>query len=148
MVIPTHHELALEVTLTARILSWPASDAQASIPPRIGAWSRRYRFVDVVARLALDCFTPRVQIEHLRILVAKDGMPAPINPRIYGGKVLRGAAAVGTRSEWDRAQIEAWLHQPGPDAPVVAALEIAPPAPQSLRDEMAARAIRMVGGRA
>lgn len=131
--------------MSAQIIEFTPS-APASAPARIGVWSRRYRFAEVVARLAFDCFSPRVQIEHLRTLVRKDGMPAPINPRIYGGRVLRGADAICARSEWDRAQLEAWLHRPGPDAPPV---EIAhAPAPQSLRDEMAARAARMAGGRA
>ena len=131
--------------MTAQILSWPAPAAQET-PRRIGAWSRHYRFADVVSRLALGCFSTRVQIEHLRVLVRKDGMPAPVNPRIRGGQVLRGADAVCARSQWDRAQLEAWLDRPGPDAPPMAGQIIA--APQSLRNEMAARAARMAGGRA
>ena len=117
----------------------------AGAADRRHAGPRRYRFAEMIQRLALVDYSERSQIEHLRQLVRLDGLPAPINPRLRAGGVLRGADAVGRRSWWDAAEVDAWLARPGPGAPPAPGAIAIPAARGSLHDEMRARAAALAG---
>lgn len=108
---------------------------------------RRYRLIDLVHRLALEDLSSRQQLVRLRQLARLDGLPLPINPRVWGDQVRRGAAAICSSSLWDAAAIDAWLHRPGPGHPPIPAAAAALPSPViDLHAAMRARAIRIATG--
>lgn len=130
----------------AQVLHFPVQ-APASPPPAglasVLRTRRRYRFADMVRLVGLEDFEPRTQVDHLRKLAAQCGLPLPRNPRVHGGKIMRGAAAIGQRSNWCALEIDAWLdgqHTPPPSAGALPA-----PAGPAVRAECRQRARLLAG---
>jgi hypothetical protein len=112
---------------------------------RRGRYARRYRFVDMVHALALESYSQRVQIDRLRALAKQSGLPTPLNHRVWQGRPIFGADAICIRSEWDAAEVEAWLHAPdGPGLPPIPPAMAMPAPVYDLHAEMKRRA---AGGR-
>ncbi|QQN75026.1 hypothetical protein [Croceicoccus sp. YJ47] len=101
---------------------------------------RNYRLSDMARLLGMEDNHPRTIIERLRLLAEQMGLPLPRNPRIYRGKIQRGAMAIGAKSQWDAAAVEHWLDRP--TCPPGGAAK-APPAPSNLRAVMADRAQKL-----
>lgn len=139
--------------MSADLLSFPSrpafagSDAIAR-PARFGGSCltalRRYRLADLVAVLALEALVRRSQIDRLRQLARIDGLPLPLNPRIWAGQRCRGAEAICAASEWDAAEVDAWLHRPG--FPPPAAQGTVPDLPLDLHAAMRSRAVVLAAG--
>jgi hypothetical protein len=151
----------VEATLTAQVFDFPhpalpgarAQAAAASASPASARLSgfrprRFYRFADLVRMLALDdpAVTIRTQIEYLRRMHLQSGMPLPVNPRWWAGRLQHGAAMIGQRSKWCALEIDAWAEgeRTPPGAPPSAA-GAAPPFPPLARQDMAARAQLLAG---
>lgn len=103
---------------------------------------RRYRFADLVRLLALEGLSRATQVDRLRLLFRNGRIPAPLNSRVWAGKLVEGDKAISAASVWDAADVDAHLHQPGPTTPAPAAL---PPRPAGLRDAMLQNARRLAG---
>jgi hypothetical protein len=124
--------------MSAHLLRFSAAPAVLRMP------QRRYRVHDLAWQLALEDLSPRQQVERLRQLARLAGLPLPLNPRIWKGKMQHGADAICAASLWNAAEVDAWLHQPDPVSPAMAAC---PPPPPSLHAEMRSRALHLASSR-
>ena len=145
----------MEATLSAHVIDFPARphgvDTAPARPSRFAAsvaassiapGPRRYRFADMVRLLALGDLAVATQIARLRLLARTACLPLPLNPRQWRGQLVLGAGAICRASQWDAATVDAWLHQPGPTSPAIAA---AAPSPAfgDVHAELRARARRL-----
>lgn len=118
----------------ATIIPFPAG--RAPCPPAAGAPAgRRYRLADVARLLGFEDLPQRALIAQLRALARLDGMPLPINPRLWAGSVLRDHRAIYAGSKWDAPAFDAWRYSPRSPVP-----SAAPPVPPGLHSRMAQRA--------
>lgn len=139
----------------ANVLEFPgcppcAPQVGSPVPPRGPSATharRHYTLHDLARLLDWQDQCQRTIIRRLRALVDNEGLPAPLGQRLRKGRLCRGSASVCANSRWDAAQVDAWLHRPGPVAPEAHAFP-APKALQSLRAAMADRARKAAGGQA
>lgn len=121
----------------------PRSAAAAAVAATVpviaragGAAGRHYSFTDMVRLLQLQG-ERRTLIAHLRALVTSYGLPAPVNPRAWAGRLLFGAQGVGIHSRWSAPDVDVWMHSQRTPA---SAARNAPPVPITDRDDMRLRA--------
>lgn len=137
--------------MSARILHFPRSHPPADAAPQVirrgVARPRVYSVAEVADQLAMFGEARGTIIAKLRLLARDQGFPLPRNPRTWAGVIQRGPSAIGSRSLWDAAAIDAWLageHEPNPPA----AMQAPRPAPVSteMRGRMAGRAALLAAG--
>lgn len=137
--------------MSAEVLQFPGSARHRPVPPPLmptrltrPAGRRHYSFVDVCGLLTL-VGQQRTQIAFLRDLHTQCGMPEPTNPRRWGGSILRGPAAIDSRSVWCAMEFDAWLDSRRSPPPAAFGADV-PPLPQHARQDMAQRARLLAGG--
>jgi hypothetical protein len=104
--------------LADTLILFPPSRA-ATTPRRLLALAplatpRRASDIDVagVAELLFMARRPpRFIVAMIRLLVEKEGFPAPRSLRFVAGRRMTGADAVWTRSIWERDAVERWLDE-------------------------------------
>ena len=120
--------------------------AQAPTAPVINAPYNvaKRRFVstpELAGRLGFGDASPRTVIARLRVLHLQAALPLPITPRIVGGTLLQGAEAIHWRSQFDRAEIMAWIEDGASNcAPTRPAAQDAPSRIRQTRASLASRA--------
>lgn len=123
--------------MTGRILPFPAASSASE-----------YRFGRVVALLGMGALDSRTQLEQLRALAEREGMPLPKNPRFWRGIRQLGAASIGRKSVWNARAFDEWHETRGSNAaPVASPRGGRPAAAPGLREAMQRRA-RQLGKRA
>lgn len=63
----------------------------------------------VARQLRLERFELRTVVAHVRAHIASAHFPPPVSSRLRHGQPLGGAAAVTPKSEWLRAEVDAWV---------------------------------------
>lgn len=119
-----------------------ASPVPPPVPPATHG-RRHYTLADMARLLDWYALRPVTIIRRLRTLVDKEGLPAPLGRRLYKDRLCHGGRAVCAASRWDAAQVDAWLHRPGPTAPPA---HLPPPAPPAVHNAMAHRARQLAAG--
>lgn len=131
----------LEVKLTAKILSFPATADSQSAHDRAKSQRHRgqrlYTLADIIDLAGLFHLKNRAAINSIRDLTEQRKLPPPITARRCRGTVLRGAKAIGKKALWDAAAVDLALN-PEPRPPHAA--QALPPA---LRDRMRSRAAQI-----
>jgi hypothetical protein len=137
----------MEAQLTAEVIHLPFASGQSSpaYNGSVAAPRREYGFDDVVKLLGLRHLSARSQVGRLRDLHDQAAMPAPKNPRKWGGLLQHGSARIDRRSVWCALEFDMWQDGQQNPPPTAAAMA-APSLPTSLRAVMRQRA-NAIGGR-
>lgn len=95
----------------------------------------------IARRLKILDRPQRAIIAAIRLLIEHNGFPPPRSPRFVKGIRQTGAAAVWSRSKWDRDEVDLWFDG---DLPPAAAARAAEAGREQVRHALAARALELV----